>query len=345
MRLLRRHADPDRFDELVGRQLEGCVFGLPLWSVGRRYYGSTLADVGAEFSFLIEDQGRSVIAVMCDVTNGYFGRYGMPAEVLLDEATAVDASKRGISEAIGEIRRLAAENAKTVELLTPSPGRALDFLSGSLVAAGFEAELQFRAVVDLLSGPEAILADMRKGHRQQIRWGRDNLTVSLVDHERSNFADFESYRALHAEVAGRVTRNDASWGAMCEAIASGVGRLVLSYLEGRLVGGTLILDSMNTAFYASGAFRRERFDKPLSHYPIYAAMLSSAAAGNRWFDLGDVSSSPRMSDKERSISYFKRGFSSHLKVGHLWRWRAPADVSGKRTDERPEGASDYPTST
>jgi len=324
MRLLRRHADPDQFDELVGLQLEGCVFGLPLWSVGRKYYGSTLADIGAELSFLLEDQGRSVIAVMCDVTNGYFGRYGMPAEVLLDEAGA---SKRAVSEAIGEIRRLAAENAKTVELLTPSPGRAPDFLSASLVAAGFEAEPHFRAVVDLPSGPEAILADMRKGHRQQVRWGRDNFIISLVDQERSNFADFESYRALHAEVAGRVTRNEASWGAMCEAVASGAGRLVLSYFEGRLVGGTLILDSMNTAFYASGAYRRERFDKPLSHYPIYAAMISSAAAGNRWFDLGDVSLSPRMSDKERSISYFKRGFSSHLKVGHLWRWRAPADVS------------------
>ncbi len=334
MRLLRRHADPDRFDELASRQREGCVFGLPLWSMGRKYYESTLPDIGAELSFLIEDQGRSVIAVMCDITNGYFGRYGMPAEILLDE---VDASKRAIGEAIGEIRRLAAENAKSVELLTPSPGRALDFLSASLFATGFEAEPHFRSVVDLLSGPEAILADMRKGHRQQVRWGRDNLTVSVVDQERFNFADFESYRALHAEVAGRVTRNEASWGAMREAIASGVGRLVISYLEGRLVGGTLIFDSMNTAFYASGAYRRELFDKPLSHYPIYTAMISSAAAGNRWFDLGDVSFSPRTSDKERSISYFKRGFSSRLKVGHLWTWRAPADGSATRTDEWPDG--------
>jgi hypothetical protein len=72
-----------------------------------------------------------------------------------------------------------------------------------------------------------------------------------VDHERSNFADFESYRALHAEVAGRITRNDASWGAMCEAIASGVGRLVLSYLEGRLVGGTLIF-----GFHEHGVLRQ-----------------------------------------------------------------------------------------
>jgi hypothetical protein len=70
---------------------------------------------------------------------------------------------------------------------------------------------------------------------------------------------------------------------------------------------------------------------------LIGADAGHAAAGNRWFDLGDVSLSPRMSDKERSISYFKRGFSSHLKVGHLWRWRAPADVSSKRTDERPDG--------
>jgi hypothetical protein len=66
-------------------------------------------------------------------------------------------------------------------------------------------------------------------------------------------------------------------------------------------------------------------------------MISSAAAGNRWFDLGDVSLSPRESEKERSISYFKRGFSSHRKVGHLWRRRAPADVAAKRTNERPDG--------
>ncbi len=132
------------------------------------------------------------------------------------------------------------------------------------------------------------------------------MIISLVDQEPSNFADFESYRMLHAEIAGRVTRNEASWSAMREAIASGAGRIVLSYFEGCLVGGTLILDSMNTVFYASGAYLRERFDKPLSHYPIYTAMISSAAAGNRWFDLGDVSLLPRTPDKERSISCFKR---------------------------------------
>lgn len=87
---------------------------------------------------------------------------------------------------------------------------------------------------------------------------------------------------------------------------------------------------MNTAFYASGAYLRERFDKPLSRYPIYTAMISSAAAENRWFDLGDVSLSPRTPDKERSNSYFKRGFSSYLKASLLWRWRVPADVPAKR---------------
>jgi hypothetical protein len=335
MRLFRRHNDPQRFDELVSRLLKGCICGLPLWSVGRKYYESTLEDVGADLSFLIEDRDGSVIVLMCDVTNGYFGRYGMPAEVLLDEAATADVSERAIREAIGEIRRLAAENVKIVELLTTSPGRALDFLSASLVGAGFEAEPHFRAVVDLLAGPEVILADMRKGHRQQVRWGRDNLTISLVDQDRPDFSDFESYRALHAEVSGRVTREESSWGAMWEVIASGEGRLVLSYLERCLVGGTLILDSMNTAFYASGAYRRELFHMPLSHYPIYTAMIRSAAAGNRWFDVGDVSSSPRTSDKQRSISYFKRGFSSRLKVGNLWRWQPPADVSTKRIDERP----------
>jgi hypothetical protein len=61
---------------------------------------------------------------------------------------------------------------------------------------------------------------MRTGHHQHVRWGRDNLTVSLVDQERSNFANFETYRALHAEVAGRelgrYVRSHCKWrGAPC----------------------------------------------------------------------------------------------------------------------------------
>ena len=94
---------------------------------------------------------------------------------------------------------------------------------------------------------------------------------------------------------------------------------ILSHLEDLLVGGTLVLDSGDVAYYASGAYRREHFDKPLAHYPLFVAMQRSAEAGRRWFNLGDVSTPPTLSDKERSIAYFKRGFASTLRSAMIWK--------------------------
>lgn len=319
MRLLRRKNDPALFADLIESLIDQAVFGWPIGASGTAYYDATLDDRGEDLSFLIEDQGRAIVSVSCNLRNGRLELFGQAAEILTATAVAPAIAVRAMQEAMGELNRLAGAAASGALLLTRSLGNAPDALTAALVSAGYEPEPYFCAVVDLAEGPETIAKNMRKGHRQQVKWGRENLKIVVVDANRPDVEEFRAYRMLHADVAGRATRGDDSWNEMERAVVSGRGRLVLSWLDGLLVGGTLALDSGDVAYYASGAYRRDYFDKPLAHYPLFVAMQCSAGAGRRWFNLGDVSTPAGISDKERSIAYFKRGFASTLRSAMVWK--------------------------
>ena len=74
------------------------------------------------------------------------------------------------------------------------------------------------AYVDLAAGPAAWRAALRKSSRSLINWGRRNLSISYVNKDTPDRALFDQYRAFHAEVAGRVTRSEASWAVMYDWI-------------------------------------------------------------------------------------------------------------------------------
>lgn len=319
MRLLRRKNDPALFADLIDSLIDQAVFGWSIGAPGRAYYHATLDDCGEDLSFLIEDQGRAIVALSCNIRDGRLELFGQAAEILTAAEITPAIAVRAMQEAMGEINRIAGAAPSGALLLTRSLGLEPDALTAALMSAGYQPEPYFCAVVDLAEEPEAIARNMRKGHRQQVKWGRDNLAIAVVDASRPDIEKFRAYRKLHADVAGHATRGDDSWNAMEKAVVSGKGRLILSHFEGLLVGGTLVLDSGGVAYYASGAYRREHFDKPLAHYPLFVAMQRSAEAGRRWFNLGDVSTPPTLSDKERSIAYFKRGFASTLRSAMIWK--------------------------
>ena len=189
-------------------------------------------------------------------------------------------------------------------------------IAGHLLSTAATHSLEFRAVIDLTRSADELFGDMRKGHRQQIRWGQANMQVQVVDSTTGDRCSFDAYRALHAAAAGRITRGAGSWAAMFDAIVSGSGDLVLGSIDGQLVSGTLILDAGDTAYYSSGAYDRSRFDKPLAHWPLFNAILRAKNRGLRWFDVGEIGGSG--SAKEQSIAYFKGGFSSTREMSVIW---------------------------
>ena len=81
------------------------MFAWPLGSRGSKYYEATIVEPGEEISFLIEDDGRAIVALIANVGNGRLDRYGMPAEVLCSSNAPLAASTRAIRETMGEIRR------------------------------------------------------------------------------------------------------------------------------------------------------------------------------------------------------------------------------------------------
>jgi Acetyltransferase (GNAT) domain len=333
MKILRRAVDPAHFDALTAPLLSGAVNPFPYSPEGDHYYAATVGADEADLSFAILDTDRAVIAVIVARTGDKLGRFGQPSGWLNAADLPASMMRNAVGEALGELKQLMKVDAVSgASLLAPSPATSHDSLAGGLLSLGFVPVPSFMGCIDLSLDPAAIERGLRKGHRPQVKWGRSHLALTLVDHRNADIDLLDRYRQLHADVAGRVTRGEESWQATNRLIQSRKGRLVLSSLDGELVGGTLVLDAGQTAYYGSGAYRREHFDKPLGHWPLLAAILASRENGLRRFDLGDVTPRPLDSEKDRNIIRFKRGFSPDVMSGLVWSWTRPMADQKDKTD-------------
>jgi GNAT acetyltransferase-like protein len=296
---------------------------LPFGAHGRAYYRAVAGADLDDQTFAFRDEHGFAALVECNVAGGSLGNFGFAIEPRLRTGLAHDVQRQLVVDILAELRRVAVERgAATVRLRSAAQNDPYGLLLGHAAEEGARAEVELRAVADLAQGREALLADLRAGHRRHVRWGADNMRLVGVDASAPDHAAFESFRSLHAEVAGRVTRRAESWDEMYRAIVAGCGDLVLAYLEGRLVGGTLVLDGPRTAYYASGAYRRELFDKPLSHVTMFEAIVRSAGRGRAYFDVGDLPARDSgVSGKELDIGHFKRGFCSRTLTSILLTWK------------------------
>lgn len=319
MRSINRVADTERFDRLVLSLRAQSLFDLPLGENGRLYYSAVGEEPRNDLSFLIEENSSALVAVYADDNDGLLGRFGMPAEILIDGSAPPQVMRRALKESFGILEAHSSTlKLKRINLLVNDSVLGRSDLICLFLASHYRPSFHFRAVVNLCHSAEIIRKDFRKGHRQQVRWGESAVDLVYVDANNRDLDLFTRFQKLHADVAGRVTRPDASWRVMYQLISSGSGDLVLSFFKGELVGGTLILDSADTAFYASGAYVRSHFDKPLSHYPLAIAIERAKARGLRFFDVGEVPTGENSTDKERSIGNFKFGFVSLVRTGVNW---------------------------
>jgi hypothetical protein len=320
MRLIRRSKNADQIDSALGTALWGVYFKLPLDSAGRTYYRATGGD--SDRTFAIELNGAIVAVVECGAAqDGVLSHFGFPLEPRVDPTLAYPLRQRASIEIMSELKRLLREDK--LSAVSVRHTAALDPDGLLLGAFSLEAEnshVELRAEANLSFDEETLFADLRKGHRQQVRWGNKNLVFSEFDARKPDRSALESYRAFHAKVAQRITRGDASWNAMYDAIVAGRGDLVLAHLDGELVSGTLVLDAIDTAYYASGVYDRHQFDKPLGHAPLFRAMMRAKQRGLRKFDIGELPSEG--STKERQIGYFKRGFTNRTVSSRIFRLSA-----------------------
>jgi hypothetical protein len=296
---------------------------LPFGEHGRAYYRAVAGPGLDDQTFGFEDAGRMVALVECSAADGAVAHFGFAIEPRILPDLPYAQRQQLAVDIVSELRSIAAAcGAQAVRVRSTPQNDGDGLLLGQLADAGAAIQPELRAVVDLGHSDEALLADLRAGHRRHLRWSEANMTLRFVDTASPDRAAFEAYRALHAEVAGRVTRSAESWEAMFGALAQGAGDLVLGQWQGQLVSGTLVLDGVRTAYYASGAYRRELFDKPLSHGTMFEAIKRARRRGRAAFDVGELPSRESgASDKEVAIGHFKRGFSSMTLSSLIATWR------------------------
>jgi hypothetical protein len=167
-------------------------------------------------------------------------------------------------------------------------------------------------LIDLRPDLEALWADVRKGHRADIKRARETCAVTIWDQRTISTAKMREYQALHAKDAGRITRSQKTFDMMQSWIASGHAVLVEGHHHDAPVSFAVILLHGRGAYYGSGCTDPDRLRLCASHMVQWEAIAWLKASGYVAYDVGVQHFAPQWfevpSAKDVSIAEFKRGF-------------------------------------
>jgi len=170
--------------------------------------------------------------------------------------------------------------------------------------------------IDLNDSEQFIKSNIRKCYHSLINWGLRELDLKVLDSSNIQKEDVMNLRDLHIREAGRITRSKESWIAQYEQIKTSPSFMVSGFLNNELVTSGIFVCNQNYCFYGVSASRRDLFNKPLFHAPMWKAIIYAKAKGIKIFETGfdyfETNTSNRPSDKESNIAYFKSGFGGRL---------------------------------
>jgi FemAB family protein len=173
---------------------------------------------------------------------------------------------------------------------------------------------------DLRPDESTLWNSVRRRFRSLINQATRTWATSIV--EKPTRLQFDEFRLLHLEVAGRVTRSIESWDEQFAATQAGDAFLVsLRNTDDRLVGCALIHTTESDGLYAVGAYDRALYKTPVSHVAQWTAIKHLKATKRERYFIGlrFYSHSPLgPSEKEVSIAYFKEGFANSFLPHHYF---------------------------
>ena len=299
---------------------EDCIAHPIYGRFGRRYYPAAVGSTWNDASFAVYRGDRPVAAAICGSNGGPICYYGMPMRIWVDKTLGVRNLKTVLRKSLDHLASFGRANGtSSCVICDDPPGASASFLGRSLHAAGAVPRLDLHGRVELEPPQAAIVANVRKSYRSLINWGKRHIILSYVNRDNPDLGMFDRYRYFHRRISGRVTRSQESWDIMFETIADGSGELSLGHDDaGSLLSATLTIDGGSVAQYSSGVYDRDRFDKPIGHWPVLDAILRAKARGMSLFDLGEIPVMETASEKEVSIGRFKRGFAGRLDFQLAW---------------------------
>ncbi|WP_096702432.1 GNAT family N-acetyltransferase [Magnetospirillum sp. 15-1] len=284
----------------------------------------TVAPAHRDISFQVTGPSGPVVRVRATLGPDQVSLWGLPAVLAWKPDAEPRHIKDGLATALDHLTETAARGGASRLVIGGAAEPACDPLAALLVDRGAEGTVQASAMVDLHRPAEALRADIRDSYRSLTNWGSRNLTLSFVNAANPDRAAFDLFPDFHARIAGGRRRDEAYWQVYWNEIAQGRAEMVLGFLppengeDGTLAAGSLVVWAGSTAYYASGVYDRDKFDKPLGHWPLWNTILRAREAGLSAFDLGEIPPRGHADDKEISIAFFKRGFTSGRSLRVKW---------------------------
>lgn len=288
---------------------------------GRRYYQELAGDGYFDRRFAVIENDVPVLIVLCGVKDAKLSYFGMPVRLFLRAGLPRESVGSVTAAAFRTIDEIVmADNLQSAIVADFDSAGQLSIIGKQCLNRSAAATVHMGGTCDLAGGPVALRRGLRKSYRSLVNWGERNLRVEFANGQNADYSLFRQFQELHKSVAGRSTRSQKSWDIMFDWIARGGGELVLGYLKNdELVAGTLVVDGAEAATYASGAYDRNKFDMPVSHWPLWLAITRSLERGRTTFDLGElpIAAADR---KESDIGFFKRGFTDVFSTWLSWSW-------------------------
>lgn len=308
--------DPALFPGLEGHPLYG--------GFTRRLYRTIYPASHLDHSFVVADESGPVAAVPCTVQDGEISMLGLPIPIAFRRDVDSAAAAKATTAAFERMDAIGAADGAAVARLRGGEGANLGPIDNACIARLAKPETKMYAVVDLAGGEDAIRRGVRDSYRSLVNWGRKQMAMIYVNRDQPDRSRFEAYPAFHTRIAGPGARGREYWETVWAEIVGGGAELSLgSMADGTLIAGTLTTyagtGAGGQAYYASGTYDRERFDKPIAHWPVFDAMVRAAARGIARYDLGEVFPRGAADDKEVQIGFFKKGFTDTVVLRLEWR--------------------------
>ena len=186
-----------------------------------------------------------------------------------------------------------------------------------LLSEGALLEIKHDMFLDLSPDLKDIRSRYRSSYKSLINRGLELWNISVMESRNASRENWDDFKELHRDAAGRVTRSELTWEIQCKMISNDCAFLVMLREKNasKLVGAAFFEYTKNEAYYSVGAYDRSYFDFPLGHVAQHTAIQKFKIKSIGWYRIGErfyPKVSVNCSSKEVSISNFKQGFSDHL---------------------------------
>lgn len=179
-------------------------------------------------------------------------------------------------------------------------------------------------LIDLRKEEKELYADVRKGHKSDIKKGDKKYTVDIYDRETITGEEIEWYRRIYEADAGKVTRNSQLYLYYLRFIQAGMGVLAIARLQDEPVAVMIVTFFHKTAYYSSYGELTDCLEGvPAGHSMQWRMIRYLKSIGIESYEIGEQVfgdthySSPEQ--KLKDISRFKRGFGGYTVP--FWRGR------------------------